>query len=413
MPHMVKVQTNRHGNLFFRIYWRGLDIREGIAAKDTPANRAAAEATARRMSDEIARGTFDYLRWFPQGNKAEFFRRESAAKEPKTFRAYYEQWIKKFRPPLARRSEYRDKQSHFANHILPVYGDRMLTDFGVGDIRSLLTELVGKPFVNPRTKQTGTVSVKTAKNILNGSLRAFLRDAQVEGLIERNPFDLLPRKFWPRHVRRPPDPFEEHERDEIIRYFAQKWGQTWRPGYVFLYTLFWTGARPSELTARRWRDLDLQTGALQIYNRRADGEEADTKTKGSTRTIRLFPPVLDLIRSIKPLRAGPDDYIFTDRQGKPIDQWYFAQEYFQPALTVLGIRHRDFYSTRHTFITAMLRHGENPKEIAEYVGNSPEVIWSSYAGLIGGRNKHFGAAAMVAAGLGEETQPAAKSGAKR
>jgi hypothetical protein len=62
----------------------------------------------------------------------------------------------------------------------------------------------------------------------------------------------------------------------------------------------------------------------------------------------------------------------------------------------LKIRHRDFYHTRHTFISVMLSHGENPKHIAEYMGNSPEVIYRSYGKWIGG-HEGFGKAALQAA----------------
>ena len=44
----------------------------------------------------------------------------------------------------------------------------------------------------------------------------------------------------------------------------------------------------------------------------------------------------------------------------------------------------------------MLSHGENPKRIAEYVGNSPEVIYRSYGKWLGGTDG-FGNAAILAA----------------
>ena len=44
----------------------------------------------------------------------------------------------------------------------------------------------------------------------------------------------------------------------------------------------------------------------------------------------------------------------------------------------------------------MLSHGENPKRIAKYVGNSPEVIYRSYRKWIGG-DEGFGNEALEAA----------------
>jgi len=162
------------------------------------------------------------------------------------------------------------------------------------------------------------------------------------------------------------------------------------------FALFWGGMRPSELTGRRWRDVDLKTGMLSITTSRTFGEEGAPKTRNSKRSIRLLQPVIDYLAQIRALRAQPNDYIFLDQRGNPINQWKFGERHFQGALTVLKIRHRDFYHTRHTFISVMLSHGENPKSIAEYVGNSPEVIYRSYGKWIGG-DEGFGNAALQAA----------------
>ncbi len=150
------------------------------------------------------------------------------------------------------------------------------------------------------------------------------------------------------------------------------------------------------LTSRGWRDFDPVTGKLSITTSSTEGEEGPPKTANSVRTIDLLEPVVEYLRQIKPLRAQPDDYIFFDQRGMPIRQEKFGERHFQGALTALKIRHRDFYHCRHTFISVMLSHGENPKRIAEYVGNSPEIIYRSYGKWIG-RHEGFGKAALEAA----------------
>ena len=393
-----KYGVNHHGNLRFRIYWRGMSIQEraesseGTALRDTPENRAKMQAKVDQINAEIKAETFDYLKHFPRGNRAQWFEEQKNKAEPKTIRSFYEEWITKFQPPLAKKSQYRGYKSHFEAHILPTHGDKLLNAYGVADIRALMSILVGRG-----------VSIKTMKNILNASLRALFRDACAEQLITANPFRLLPPRWWPKHRRPPPDPFTESERDEILNYLRSKFYPQWPVGYVFCYTLFWTGMRPSELTARKWGDIDFRTGKLAITSSRTAGQDGPTKTAGSTRTIEIFPTVLELWKSIKPLRAQPDDYIFLNRDGDPLDHWYFGQRYFQAALTKLEIRHRDFYQTRATFISVLLSSGENPKQIAEYCGNSPEIIYQSYGKYIG-QTGTFGAAALAAV-QGESRHP--------
>jgi hypothetical protein len=69
-----KVKVNRHGFLAFRLYWDGHESWEGSGLKDTPKNRQRMEAHAVLISEEMERGTFDYLKRFPNGNKAHLFK---------------------------------------------------------------------------------------------------------------------------------------------------------------------------------------------------------------------------------------------------------------------------------------------------------------------------------------------------
>jgi integrase len=333
-----KVKVNRHGYLAFRLYWNSMESWEGTEFKDTPENRKFVEAQAVIISREIKKSRFDYLQWFPNGNRAKLFTSESNRTAPKTIRQYYDDWKKDKTPPFVKKSRGRKYTSHFEGHILPLHGDKYLHLYSIADIREIRTHLV----------DFKKLSMKTAKNVVNATLRAFFRDAKAEGLIEKNPFADLPKRWWPRVVLPEPDPFTEQERDQILDYFFKKHWQKWPHGCAFLYTQFWAGPRPSESTARRWSNLDPKNGKLTINTSRTEGEEGATKTMASTRTIALLKPVLELLKQIKPLRAQPDDHIFLDQRGRPINHWKFGEQHFQGALTALNIRHRDFYNTRHT-----------------------------------------------------------------
>ena len=89
-------------------------------------------------------------------------------------------------------------------------------------------------------------------------------------------------------------------------------------GPCFFLPLFGLDLRPSEFTARRWKDYDPRTGKLAITSSRTEGEEGATKTKNSNRTIKLLRPVRDYLEQIRPLKAEPDEYIFLNQWGKPI-----------------------------------------------------------------------------------------------
>lgn len=392
MGMSARISVSRHKALVIRLYHPSFpngESWEGTKWKDTLANRKEAEAFAEKITAEMKAGTFDYLRHFPAGNRAKLFAQQNSKMVPQTIRQRYDATKKDKMPPFVRRSYWLKWQSHFTYHILSMHGDRLLNTYTVADIRELRAALIeGREGREP-------VQMRTARNVINSSLRAMFRDAQAEGLVEKNPFLSLPPKWWPPGPREQPDPFTEEERDEILAYFDKKYRQTWARGSAFMFSLFWTGARPSELTARRFSDYDQRSGSLTISSSRTEGEDGETKTSKSNRTIKLFPPVMERFEEIRPLRAGPDDYIFTTKKGEPIGQAVFAQSYFWPALTALKIRHRPFYNTRHTWISVMLLHGEHPKAIADYAGNSPAVIYENYARWLGDTSK-FGEAALNA-----------------
>lgn len=75
----------------------------------------------------------------------------------------------------------------------------------------------------------------------------------------------------------------------------------------------------------------------------------------------LLPNVAELLKSVMPLRVEPASYVFTDGQGRPIDQSEFNRCSFQPVLRVINLRPRPFYNTRHTFIGVALAIGLQSK----------------------------------------------------
>lgn len=224
---------------------------------------------------------------------------ESQALWNSTVGEYYERWITTKAPPLARASRVRSYRQCFQCYILPTFGEVRLREL----IPRMLVEFQSALISERR------LSVKTVRNIIDGSFRAMVREArEVDGIIERDPFASVK---WPRLVLEPPDPFTEEERDTILGYFEKRR----RDQYGFPLFLFWTGTRPSEATALRWKDIDPRLGTADIRRSRHLGEEAATKTRASQRTIKLTSDVVEVLSAAKPLRATSEDHIFLNLDG--------------------------------------------------------------------------------------------------
>jgi integrase len=157
------------------------------------------------------------------------------------------------------------------------------------------------------------------------------------------------------------------------------------------------------------RDFDPRAGTLRINKSRSEGEENEPKTERSKRTIRLLPEALEVLRAHhrSRLMLDPDAYLFVNPEGRPVNHKEWPRKSFYPVLRKLGIRLRDFYSTRDTFISEMLRRGENVKAIAEYCGTSVAMIERSYGSYF---PKDLNGGVKALGGSGTSTASGAKTG---
>jgi|SRR5579862_7893188 len=382
-----KVVANRHGTLALRLHWRGRRSWEGTGHPDTKANRQAFQRLADAITAEIRARQFTperYLHYFPRGNLAREFRPPvpQVARIP-TIRERYASWITRQQPPLVRPAQARDYRLHLTRYVLstPLQDGRLVGDLPITALTyQLLAELQAALLTRPKKREgTGTLSVKTVRNVIDGSLRALLADARrafrdpPHTLEVPDPF---PDLTWPARTVQAPDPFTAGERDRIAGWFYLHD----RFYYAFVVTLFFTGMRPSEAVALHWGDVDVvDPGSITIERSRYLGAEGAPKTAGSMRTLPwLWPLAREVLRNVKPLHAREDAYVFTNEiHGGPIDQRHWSDR-FRRALRGLGIRPRKFYATRHTFISWALSVGLNPKFIAEYCGTSVAMIDRHY-----------------------------------
>ena len=203
-----KVKVNRHGRLAFRLFWNGRDSWEGTRWKDTPKNRLKAEADALRISEEMERGEFDYLKWFPDGNKADEFRPKSEAKaddKSLTVGEYYRDWIERRKPPFARPGLHYDYVRQFRGISLPNFETKRLVD----------VDLTALDVFRASLNHLGGLGLKSCRNVIDGTFRAMMRDARAEkpslGLT-----DHFVNLKWKRLPTSKPDPFTAEERDVIL-----------------------------------------------------------------------------------------------------------------------------------------------------------------------------------------------------
>lgn len=201
--------------------------------------------------------------------------------------------------------------------------------------------------------------VKSCRNIIDGTFRAMMRDARKYGIGEKDIFADL---TWPRTATPKPDPFNE-EREAIIAHFKEK-----RPFYYpFVCTQFGTGARPSEMIALRWGDVDLSKQVISISKSRYMKTDSPTKTVASEREIAIGDPIAAVL-TFQALAVTEAEFVFKNQKGNAINEDKWRAKYWYRALRACGIRPRKFYAMRQRSFRLLLAVGSTSNGLRSIAG---------------------------------------------
>lgn len=204
----------------------------------------------------------------------------------------------------------RNYQNYLDNHLIPIFGDRDLRSFNETDVEHFYAEI------------RKDHSKKHCSDILAFAKAVCALQIEREK-IQRNPFNL------PRLHRQANTSIEEDEEaeeklapfspDEIER-VLKALPDHWRPIFT---VLAFTGMRPSEAFALRWKDIDWQDQTLRVKRARVRGIEDTPKTFTSKREVKLTSRVIQVLKELKANRKIQDqaDHVFLQADGRPIDRY--------------------------------------------------------------------------------------------
>ncbi|WP_249106494.1 tyrosine-type recombinase/integrase [Argonema galeatum] len=221
------------------------------------------------------------------------------------------------------------------------------------------------------------LSAASAKRILM-YLSACCEWAVQEELMTANPFEGMPRVKGGKKTASI-NPFTKVERDQIITAFeADRYYAHYAP---FVKFLFLTGARTSEAIGLQWKHISPDLSVITFSEALVDKKRKGTKT-GKIRRFPINGKLKSLLMECLPANPMPENLVFESPTGIAIDGHNFLNKAWKTILGSLPIAYRKQYNTRHTFITLCLEANIPVTQVAEWVGNSSQVIWQSYAGLV-------------------------------
>ena len=299
-----------------------------------------------------------------------------------TLRQLVDEW-RASRPRLAPTTvvNYRD---NLENHILPVLGDRKVSELRPRLIAAFLRHLSDEQSLAPAT-------VRKVRTVLS----AVMSYGVAMEYVESNPVMKVPPPEVPPSTRVAPTveetarlllTAEEHDPDFL----------------AFLWVAAEEGGRRGETLALRWKDVDFERGTVTISRTITIGEDgvrvrSTTKTRRA-RTIAISRVSLDHLRELRqrveermsvaagePLEVDPNDLVFSGGEGSrrtllDNEPWRpdSATRRFGRLKLQAGIRPEvDLHGLRHTMISELLAVGVDPRTVMGRAGYRSETMTMS------------------------------------
>lgn len=314
--------------------YQGVECRETLRLEPTSGNIKYCVRLRGEILNTIAKNTFSYADYFPRSKKARQFGHVTSCITLGELLLSFLECIQRTRQPSTYTSYRRVCQAH----LLPTFGQTQLRDLTPPLLRDWISGL--------------TLTAKTVNNILI-PLRAILDEAVNDDRIKQSPLNrVVLTKLLNRETLKSTyvvDPFSREEINAILTHTDA----AVRPLWQFA---FFTGLRPSELIALRWRDIDWDKGLVYVRRAIVKKKEKTTKTEAGLRDVLLLSPACEALKAQQVYTQDQECIFQHPKKGKPWQTDYQLREIaWKPSLKKAGVRYRNPYQTRLCFHATLRR----------------------------------------------------------
>jgi integrase len=198
----------------------------------------------------------------------------------------------------------------------------------------------------------GAARVKNLRSVLNLVFKAGKK------WVKNNP---LKDVELPKAKRSAKTPLNSREATALIAA-----AEGWFRNYLTFAIL--TGARPGEIIALEWRNVDFEQKTVKIEQTWSLGFLQTPKTAGSARKIRMSADVEAALRA-QFSATGGRGFVFQSDSGNGYKHIGSLRRKWNAALDRAGVSRRKLYSTRHTFASLMLMRGAKVGYVSRMLGH--------------------------------------------
>lgn len=370
----VKKET---GNLYLDFYCHKLRCKEYTKLPDTKQNRKKLEMALKVIEGEIAQGTFEYGKYFPNSSRLTKMKElEKKGKlnyqETPQFEAFAMEWYSEMEPTW-RTSTAQSYLRYLNVRLIPHFGEMEVSQITKADILKYRSHVA--------KQSDGKLKPKTINKFIK-CLNMVMNEAADRYNFTPPHLNIKPLKEEKVHI----EPFSIAEVNLILSTVRPDWRD-------YLLTRFFTGMRTGEIDGLKWDNIDFERREILIRETFSMGRWEYTKNNGSQREIEMSSIVYNTLKERYDHRDPDIDLVFHANNGSPIHTPNFLRRVWIPLLAYLHLKYRKPYQTRHTAATLWLAAGENPNWIAKQMGHSTtNMLFSVYARYVPNLTRKDGSA---------------------
>lgn len=185
-----------------------------------------------------------------------------------------------------------------------------------------------------------------------------------------------------------PDPFTRDEMNALLNWLDKNLTDKNHFYYWYFEVAFWTGCRPSELYALRWKDIDWFNESVIINKSRVRGVEKQVTKTHTAREVYLNDRSKRALEALDAMKLSDDYVMICPETNEPFYNEKPARMRLIEAMQSTRVRHRPAYNARHTYATMLLMSDVNPVFVANQLGHSLQMLIKRYGRwLHGDQNK--------------------------
>jgi integrase len=330
---------------------------EGYLGRNTDGSKAR----AKKRGFESKRSA---LQWF--NNEVVLFSNGESRYNKKTtpdimtVRELYKMWLETYQHTVEE-STLNKTMNIFTVHVIPVWGDRLVTDIKPLELQIYINTMQGK-LLHYRK--------------ITGYFRRLLNLAVRLDMLPVDPFTKIEMPRERRQLNKPKQFMDVDEFRAFIDVLDNQYSQINKQAYTLLRLGAFTGMRTEELLALQWRHVDFEKGYIHIVQALGRGLGGSTyikapKTQTSRRTLKIDNKMLRIMGQWYEYTkyTKPDDYVFSN-QGQTLqvmrpNKW--LHDVSNKYHVAVGL---SMHKLRHTWATLALDQGASVKQVQIYLGHA-------------------------------------------